>query len=74
MRVYKQEVKRNPWAEDVTVSRTRSGRWVIKLDTRGMEVPAKTFSNWDEAEWTANAWANDEHDKAHRETLNVWNS
>lgn len=74
MRVYKQEVKRNPWAAEVSVSRTRNGRWVIRYGSNGSEVPASTFSNWDEAEWTANAWANEEHDKESRETLNVWNS
>jgi hypothetical protein len=63
MRVYKEEVKRNPWAERVTVARLQNGRWLILHGRNTTEVPANSFSNWDEAKWTGNAWANEEHEK-----------
>lgn len=59
MRVYKEEVKRHPWANEVTVSRTKNGRWIITHGSNGTEVPAATFNSWEEAEWTGNAWANE---------------
>lgn len=63
MRVYKEEVKLNPWASRVTVSRTRNGRWIITRGSSGSELPADTFENWDHAEWTGNAWANEEYER-----------
>ena len=61
MKVYTTEVKRNPWAQTVRVSRTKNGRWVIDRNGRLSELPANTFSSWDHAEWTGNAWANKEY-------------
>ena len=61
MIVYKTEVKRNPWACEVTVSRTKTGRWVIDRQMAKTELPANTFTCWEHAEWTGNAWANEEH-------------
>ena len=60
MKVYTSEVKRSPWAQQVTVSRTMDGRWVINRGCARSELPAKTFSCWAHAEWTGNAWANEE--------------
>jgi hypothetical protein len=62
MKVYRYEVKRNPWASEVTVSRTRNGRWIIQSQFGGMELPANTFTSWDYAEWTANNWVNEEYE------------
>lgn len=53
-------VKRSPWAHEVTVSRTRSGRWVVDRVAHKTILPADYFDNWDEAEWTGNKWANEE--------------
>jgi hypothetical protein len=61
MKVYKSEVKRNPWAQTVRVSRTKNGRWVIDRNNALSELPANTFSCWEHAEWTGNAWANEEY-------------
>jgi hypothetical protein len=63
MRVYKSEVKRNPYAQAVRVSRTKTGKWILDRGTRLSEVPANTFTCWDHAEWTANAWANQEYEQ-----------
>lgn len=60
MKIYTSEVKRSPWAHPVRVSRTQNGRWVINRGPRGSELPASTFSCWEHAEWTGNAWANEE--------------
>lgn len=64
MKVYKEEVKRHPWAHEVHVSRTRIGRWVVRYGSNCSEVPAHVFSSWDEAEWTGNAWANQEYENS----------
>jgi hypothetical protein len=63
MKVYKQEVKRNPWADRVIVARLQNGRWLILHGRNTTEVPANSFASWDEAKWTGNAWANEEHEK-----------
>ena len=63
MKVFKQEVKRHPMADRVTVARLQNGRWLILHGRNTSEVPANSFANWDEATWTANAWANEEHEK-----------
>jgi hypothetical protein len=60
MKVYTEQVKRSPWASHVRVSRTREGRWVLDRVQHLTECPANTFSCWEHAEWTANAWANEE--------------
>lgn len=60
MKTYTSPVRRSPWAQRVTVSRTRDGRWLIDRVTHQSILPASTFSNWDHAEWTGNAWANEE--------------
>ena len=61
MKVYKSEVKRNPWAQTVRVSRTKNGRWVIDRNNALSELPANIFTCWEHAEWTGNAWANEEY-------------
>ena len=66
MKIYTTEIKRSPWAQPVRVSRTQNGRWVIDRVTALSELPANTFSCWEHAEWTGNAWANEE--LAQRET------
>jgi len=43
------------------VSRTKIGRWVIDRQLAKTELPANTFTCWEHAEWTGNAWANEEH-------------
>jgi len=58
MKVNTSEVKRSPWAKEVTVSRTQNGRWIIDRVTNKTILPAKTFACWQHAEWTGNAWAN----------------
>ena len=58
--IQKQPVARNPWAHQVTVSRTRDGRWILDRVASTSIYPAKCFANWDEAEWTANHLANEE--------------
>ena len=63
MKIYTSEVKRSPWAQSVRVSRTRTGRWVLDRGQHLSELPANTFSCWDHAEWTANAWANKEYEQ-----------
>lgn len=68
MRVYRSEVKRSPWAQEVRVSRTKTGRWVIDRGTALSELPADTFTCWEHAEWTGNAWANKELELSLRET------
>lgn len=60
MKIYTTEVKRNPWAQPVIVSRTRNGRWIIDRIKHQTHLPADTFECWDHAEWTGNAWANEE--------------
>ena len=50
MRVYKEEIKLHPWAERPTVSRTRTGRWVITRGTFGSELPTNTFLNIEQEE------------------------
>ena len=60
MKIYTTEVKRSPWAQNVIVSRTQNGRWVIDRETHKSYLPANTFKSWDEAQWTGNAWANQE--------------
>ena len=60
MKVYTTEVKRSPWAQSVTVSRTKEGRWVIDRVTSRTILPSWQFKSWDHAEWTGNAWANKE--------------
>lgn len=64
MKVYTSEVKRYPWAQTVRVSRTKNGRWVIDRNNALSELPANTFSCWEHAEWTGNAWANEEYLKS----------
>ena len=61
MKIYTSEIKRNPWAQEVRVSRTKNGRWVIDRNGRLSELPANTFTCWEHAEWTGNAWANQEY-------------
>jgi len=63
MKVYTSEVKRSPWAQQVRVSRTRNGRWVIDRNGKLSELPANTFTCWEHAEWTGNAWANEEYEE-----------
>lgn len=64
MKVYTTQVSRNPWAQEVTVSRTKNGRWIIDRVTSKTILPANTFTCWDHAEWTGNAWANEEFEKS----------
>ena len=64
MKVYKSEVKRNPYAHTVRVSRTKTGKWVLDRVTRLSELPPNTFTCWEHAEWTANAWANQEYEQS----------
>lgn len=64
MKVYTSEVKRSPWAKEVTVSRTQHGRWIIDRVTAKTTLPADAFSCWQHAEWTGNAWANQELEEA----------
>jgi len=59
MKIQKTEVKRNPWTDEAIVSRRQNGRWIITCGGHGMETPAATFATWDQATWTANAWANE---------------
>jgi hypothetical protein len=61
MKIYTTEVTRNPWAQQVRVSRTKNGRWVIDRVLALSELPANTFTCWEHAEWTGNAWSNEEH-------------
>ena len=61
MKIYKSEIKRNPWADHVRVSRTKNGRWIIDFGNSSSELPANTFSCWEHAEWTGNEWANKEY-------------
>jgi hypothetical protein len=61
MKVYKTEVKRSPWAQEVWVSKTKIGQWIIDRGTRRSILPPSTFNTWDHAEWTGNAWANEEY-------------
>lgn len=63
MKIYTSEIKRNPWAQQVRVSRTKNGRWVLDRVNQLSELPANTFTCWEHAEWTANAWANQEYQK-----------
>lgn len=60
MKIYTTPVERSVWAKNVTVSRTRNGRWIIDRVNHMSILPANTFSSWDHAEWTGNAWANEE--------------
>lgn len=64
MKVYTSEVKRSPWAKEVTVSRTQNGRWIIDRVTAKTILPADAFTCWQHAEWTGNAWANQELEEA----------
>jgi hypothetical protein len=68
MKVYTSEIKRSPWAHKVTVSRTQNGRWIIDRITAKSELPASTFTCWEHAEWTGNAWANQELEQRLAET------
>jgi hypothetical protein len=68
MKVYTSEIKRSPWAQQVRVSRTKCGRWVIDRVTALSELPANTFICWEHAEWTGNAWANQELEQRLAET------
>lgn len=68
MRVYKEPVELNFWASRVTVSRTREGRWCIKRDQHYTELPASAFDSWDHAQWTGNAWANEEYEASRQVT------
>ena len=61
MIIYTREVKRIPWAQEVRVSRTKTGRWVLDRGNNLSELPSDTFTCWEHAEWTANAWANQEY-------------
>jgi hypothetical protein len=61
MKIYTSEVKRNPWAQTVRVSKTKNGRWVIDRNNALSELSANTFTCWEHAEWTGNAWANEEY-------------
>ena len=61
MKIYTTEVKRNPWAQPIRVSKTQSGRWVLDRVMNLSELPANTFTCWEHAEWTANALANEEY-------------
>jgi hypothetical protein len=69
MKVYTSEIKRSPWAQQVTVSRTMNGRWVINRGSARSELPASTFNCWAHAEWTANAWANEEYKQSLAESV-----
>lgn len=64
MKVYTSEVKHNPWAMPVRVSRTKNGRWVLDRVNHLSELPANTFTCWEHAEWTANALANKEYEQS----------
>ena len=64
MKIYTTEVKRNPWAHQVRVSRTQNGRWVLDRVNAITECPANEFSCWEHAEWTANQWANEEYERS----------
>ena len=68
MKIYTNEVKRNPWAQEVTVSRMQNGRWIIDRVTSKTILPANSFTCWQHAEWTGNAWANQELEKSLQET------
>jgi len=68
MKINTTEIKRNPWAQEVRVSRTRDGRWVIDRVMNLSVLPANTFTCWEHAEWTGNAWTNEEYKKSLVET------
>lgn len=70
MKVYTTEVKRSVWAKKVTVSRTREGRWIIDREGRQTILPSWQFKSWDHAEWTGNAWANEELAQSLAEEVN----
>jgi len=74
MKIYKEPVKANPWADQVRISRTREGRWVIDRGASWTELPANTFENWDHALWTGITWANEEYAQriADEEADAVW--
>ena len=61
MKIYKTPVKANAWADQVKVSRTKEGKWLIVRGANWTELPANTFSDWDHALWTGITWANDEY-------------
>ena len=67
MKIYTSEVKRSPWAQQVRVSKTRIGKWVIDRGTSSSELPPSTFTCWEHAEWTGNAWANQEYEDSLKE-------
>ena len=64
MIVFTSEVKRSPWAQQVIVSKTKNGRWVINRGTNISMLPPSTFTCWEHAEWTGNAWANEEYEQS----------
>jgi hypothetical protein len=68
MRIHTSEVERNVWAQRVRVSRMKNGRWVIDRGNCSTELPANTFTCWEHAEWTGNAWANEEYEQSLAET------
>lgn len=61
MKIYTSEIKRNPWAQQVRISKTKIGKWVLDRGANLSELPAETFTCWEHAEWTANALANKEY-------------
>jgi hypothetical protein len=61
MMIYTRPVKRIPWAQQVRVSKTQTGRWILDRGSNLSELPASTFTCWEHAEWTANALANQEY-------------
>ncbi len=69
MIVYKKPVLRSLWASEVCVSRRRDGRWVIDRYPNRTELPSSAFANWDQAQWTANQWANEELNQRQKEAL-----
>jgi hypothetical protein len=74
MKVYKTPVKAYPFANQVKVSKTQEGSWLIVRGANWTELPACAFNNWDEALWTGISWANDEYLKEieYAEAEAVW--
>jgi len=64
MKIYRYPVKANPWADQVKVSRTKEGKWLIVRGNNWTELAPETFTNsprnWTYALWTGIAWANQE--------------
>ena len=71
MKIYTHPVKANPWADQVKVSKTKAGNWLIVRGANWTELQPNAFSNshqnWNYALWTGIAWANQEYNE--REAL-----